>query len=118
MSGLVFENMEVGLKGAVRHFTLWQPAPDGRPGFNELECVLLDEEPPYDLLKDIPVQQFKSLHLPPVYTGREPDYDPSNDTFLDVYLFNHRISEKRPGMEPRDVFENEGIPVFSPSPLV
>lgn len=92
VSELAFENMELCLKATTRNPGLWRPYMEDKPGFNELECVMVDEEPQFDLLKDVPVQQFKYLHLPPEYTGDEPDYDESDDTFLDIYMFNYRVS--------------------------
>lgn len=89
ISELVFENMEACLNATIRRPELWTSGSEGRPGFRELECVLLDEEPQYNLLKDIPVQQYKYINFPGRYTpGIMLDTD-CDDTFLDIYMFNY-----------------------------
>lgn len=91
VSELTFEDFTLCVKATMRNPELWGPAPEDKPGFNELECVMVDEEPQFDLLKDVPVQQFKYLHLPVQYTAEPPDYDESDDTFIDLYMFNYRV---------------------------
>lgn len=87
---LVFADKETCLNATVRDQTgLWAHGVEGHPGFRELECALLDEEPQYDLLKDIPVQQYKYINYPGRYTpGRIMD-DDADDVIMDVYLFNY-----------------------------
>ncbi|MDD5190146.1 MAG: hypothetical protein PHE50_03785 [Dehalococcoidales bacterium] len=89
MSELVFENMDMCLKSTVHNPVLWSPA-TGQPGFNEFECMMLNEAPQYNLLQDVPVQQFKYMSNPAVFTGA-PEYDESEDTFIDVYMLNYRV---------------------------
>lgn len=91
MTELVFENMELCLNGTVRNPGLWA-AGSGSLGFRELECIMLDEEPQYDLLRDVPVQQYKYAAVPPKYTPGKMMEDDSDDVILDVYMFNY--SEK------------------------
>jgi hypothetical protein len=91
MSELVFQNLELCLNATIRNLKLWSPNPDERQGFNEFESVILDEEPQYDLLKDIPVQQFQSVALRPKFIGGPPEYDEEDDTFMDIYMFNYKV---------------------------
>jgi len=91
VSELTFENIEFCLNATTRNPKLWAPSSEDKPGFNELECAIVDEEPQYDLLKDVPVQQFKYLSQPPEFSG-EPEYDESDDTFLDIYMLNYSVS--------------------------
>jgi len=91
MSELVFDNLELCLKGTTRNPKLWASAPEGKPGFNEFECVILDEKPQYDMVKDVPVQQYKYIPTPPNYVGGAPEYDDEGDSFMDIYMFNYRV---------------------------
>ncbi|MDC3343960.1 hypothetical protein OAW22_06990, partial [Pseudomonadales bacterium] len=91
MSELVFENLELCLNGTTRDNTLWTPASESVPGFNEMDCVILDEEPQYDLVRDVPVQQYKYFAIQPKYVGGHPEYDDSDDVFMDIYMFNYKV---------------------------
>jgi hypothetical protein len=89
LTELVFEDMESCLNGTIRNPELWASGTEGHPGFRELECVLLDEEPQYDLLKDIPVQQYKYINYPGRYTHGKMMDDDADDVIMDVYMFNY-----------------------------
>lgn len=89
VSELAFENLEYALHATTRNPGLWALGAD-KAGFREIESILLDEEPQYDLLKDVPVQQYKYMQVPPKYTG-EPEVDQSDDNFLDIYMFNYKV---------------------------
>lgn len=89
LTELVFTDMESCLDATLRNPGLWAGGVTGRPGFRELECALLDEEPQYDLLRDIPVQQYKYINFPGRYTsGKMLDTD-DDDVIMDVYMFNY-----------------------------
>lgn len=89
LSEVVFEDMESCLNATVRAPELWQSGVQGVPGFRELECVMLDEQPQYDLLKDVPVQQYKYLSNPAKYTKGKMVDDDSDDVVMDIYMFNY-----------------------------
>jgi hypothetical protein len=86
LSEICFENLEMCLKATTRNPQLWSA-----PGFREIECAILDEEPQFDLLKDVPVQQYKHAHLLPKFVGGDPEFDESDDTFMDVYMLNYKV---------------------------
>ncbi len=89
LSELVFKDMESCLAATVGNPDFWRSGAQGVPGFRELECVMLDEKPQYDLLRDIPVQQYKYINHPGRYTpGTMLDTD-RDDTFMDIYMFNY-----------------------------
>ncbi len=89
LSELVFQDMESCLNATVRNPAAWATGTEGKPGFRELECALLDEAPQYDLLKDVPVQQYKFISNPAKYTrGKMVDGD-TDDVVMDVYMFNY-----------------------------
>jgi hypothetical protein len=91
MTELAFENLELCLNATTRNPKLWTPAKEGTAGFNEVECVILDEEPQYNLVQDVPVQQYKYFAMQPKYTGGEPAYDDSDDVIMDIYMFNYSV---------------------------
>lgn len=89
LSEIVFQDMESCLNATVRNPDFWAIGAEGKPGFRELECMMLDEEPQYDLVKDIPVQQYKYINNPAKYTkGKMVDGD-IDDVVMDVYMFNY-----------------------------
>lgn len=92
MSELVFENMALCQQATIKNASLWISASRGKLGFGEFECVFLDEEPQFDLTKDIPVQQYKYIGFPARYAGGEPVYEDNDDEIMDVYMFNYRVS--------------------------
>lgn len=89
ISEVEFENLDTCLNATVRMPELWQKGAVDKPGFAELECVVMDLPPQYDLLKDIPVQQYKYINHPGRYTpGKMLDVD-EDDVIMDVYMFNY-----------------------------
>ena len=91
MSEIVFQNLEFCLNATIFNPKLWLVNQDKSPGFNEFECVVLDEEPQYNLLKDIPVQQYQYTALRAKFIGGPPEYYEEDDTFMDVYIFNYKV---------------------------
>lgn len=89
ISEVVFESFEACLNATVRTPSLWKSGAEDTPGFRELECVIMDVPPQYDLLKDIPVQQYKYINHPGRYTpGKMLDRD-EDDVIMDIYMFNY-----------------------------
>ncbi len=62
-SELVFASKEQGLKAIRENVHLWAVAEKGEVGFNEVECVFLEEEPQYNLLRDAPPEHYKYMTL-------------------------------------------------------
>jgi hypothetical protein len=91
LSELVFQNVELCLNATTRNPKLWTPAVEGKLGFNEIECVILDEDPQYNLVRAVPVQQYKYFAMQPKYIGGAPEYDDQNDVFMDIYMFNYKV---------------------------
>jgi len=91
MSELAFENMVACRQATLANLRLWTPSSKGVPGFGELECVILDEEPQYDLLRDVPAEQYKYMALPLKYSGGAPELEDTEDTIIDVYMFNYGV---------------------------
>ena len=90
MTEVVFDNLENCRKATVENPGFWSKTAAGAVGFNELECVFLNMDCQYDLLKEIPVQQYKYINHPARYTaGVVVDALPFDDTFLDIYMFNY-----------------------------
>ncbi len=89
LTELLFDDMQHALAATVEQSEFWAISESGN-GFAELECVFLDEQPQYDLLKDVPVQQYKYINHPGRYTaGVVVDALDLDDTFLDIYMFNY-----------------------------
>lgn len=66
---------------------LWNPAPKGRPGFGEFECMLIGEEPEFDLLRDAPPQHYKYMTLQLWWPKGRPEVDEDEEIFIDSYCF-------------------------------
>lgn len=89
ISEVVFEDLESCLNATVKNLTLWTKGVEGKAGFRELECTIMDLPPQYNLLKDVPVQQFKYINHPGRYTaGKMIDGD-DDDVIMDIYMFNY-----------------------------
>jgi hypothetical protein len=91
MSELVFENMALARQATLGDPSLWAEASERKPGFGEFACVFLEEEPQYDLIKDMPVQQCKYAALPLKFSGGEHQYEDGEDALILVYLFNYCV---------------------------
>jgi len=87
---LYFETLAEGLKAVLGNTKLWTPSLEGEPGFRESECMFLDEEPQYDLMRDVPVQQYKYMGKPLKFSGAEPEWVDDEDFLHWVYFFNYR----------------------------
>jgi len=87
---LYFETLAEGLKIVQNNAILWAPSLESEPGFRESECMFLDEEPQYDFLRDVPIQQYKYMNNPLNFTGGDPEWVDDDDFLYWVYFFNYR----------------------------
>ncbi|MBT4161010.1 MAG: hypothetical protein HOC70_10435 [Gammaproteobacteria bacterium] len=92
MTELVFENMALAQQATLGNPSLWAAASAGETGFGEFECAFLDEQPQFDLIKDMPVQQYKYAALPLKFSGGEHQYEEGEDALILVYMFNYCVS--------------------------
>jgi hypothetical protein len=86
---LCFDNFEAWQSAYKSAPQLWTPATGGRPGFREFECMFLDEEPQYDLLRDAPQQHYKYMTLRLWWPKGEPLADEAEEIFIDSYCFSY-----------------------------
>jgi hypothetical protein len=84
-SELWFEDLEAGLKALKSNPSLWAPSQKGTPGFGEFECMLLEEEPQYNLLRDAPPQHYKYMTLQLWWPKGKPEVDENAEIFIDSY---------------------------------
>jgi hypothetical protein len=89
-SDLYFETLAEGFKAVLGNPDLWTPSPEGEPGFREFECMFLEEEPQYDLMRDVPVQQYKYMGNPLRFSGAEPEWVDNYENNYDVFFHNYR----------------------------
>lgn len=90
MTEVLFDNLEDAKAATIENGNFWKLCGAGEIGFREFECVFLDVEPQYDLLKDIPVQQYQNINHPGRYTpGVNLDSMNMDDTYFDIYMFNY-----------------------------
>ena len=92
MSELAFENMALAQQATLGNASLWSAASAGEPGFGEFACIFLDEQPQFDLTRDVPVQQYKYAALPLKFSGGEHQYEDGEDAIILVYMFNYSVS--------------------------
>jgi hypothetical protein len=82
---LCFENLEAWQAAYRSAPQLWNPAAEGKPGFREFECMFLDEEPQFDLLRDAPPQHYKYMTLQLEWPKGRPAIDEDEEIFIDSY---------------------------------
>jgi len=82
-----FENDEQGIRAVMGSLQLWTPSAKGVPGFRELECMFLAEEPEFNLLQDAPHQQYKYMTLPLCWPQGRPHVEDNEAMFIDCYCF-------------------------------
>jgi hypothetical protein len=92
---LYFDTLDEGRNAILGQPDIWTPAPEGEAGFGEFECMFIEDKPQFDLLRDVPVQQYRYLGNPLNFTGGEPQWLDDDDALLWIYFFNYRsdISE-------------------------
>jgi hypothetical protein len=66
---------------------LWTPARERSVGFGPFECMFLEEEPQYDLLRDAPPQHYKYMSLQLEWPKGAPEIDYDAEIFIDSYCF-------------------------------
>jgi len=88
-SELCFEDLEAGLQALKANPSLWAPSKQGVLGFREFECMFLEEEPQYDLLRDAPNQHYKYMTLPLWWPKGRPVVDENAEIFIDSYCISY-----------------------------
>ena len=86
---LCFENFEAWQSAYRSAPELWTPAAPGKLGFGEFECMFLNEEPEFDLLRDAPQQQYKYMTLQLWWPKGRPVIDEDEEIFIDSYCFSY-----------------------------
>lgn len=132
---LCFGDLATALKAVMGNPTLWMPSKEGTPGFREFECMFLDEEPEYDLLRDVPPQQYKYITMPLCWPKGRPEVDETEEIFIDSYcvawgppvsiadaedwyLGHHtREGKQLPGMKHYKTWKTIRVPEKPSSPL-
>ncbi len=66
---------------------LWTPGRERAAGFGPFECMFLEEEPQYDLLRDAPPQHYKYMSLQLEWPKGPPEIDYDAEIFIDSYCF-------------------------------
>ncbi len=89
-SELCFDTLEAGLEALKANPSLWTPSEEGAPGFMEFECMFLNEESEFNLLQDVPQQQYKYITLPLWWPKGRPEVDDTADIFIDSYCISYR----------------------------
>lgn len=94
-SELIFNDIQAWHHAITLDPGLWMPSKEGKPGFREFECMLLQEEPQFDLLRDAPPQQYKYMTLPLWWPAGRPKVDINAEIFIDSYCiqYNPKFSE-------------------------
>ena len=87
---LCFEDVETALEALRVSRLLWIPSKEGMPGFREFECMFLEEQPQFDLLRDAPPQHYKYMTLPLWWPKGRPEVDETADIFIDSYCLTYR----------------------------
>ena len=86
---LTFSNLTDAMTAISRASELWVPAKNGVPGIGQIESMFLPEEPQYDLLRDVPPEQYKYMSLPLAWSGERPHVNPQEDFFVNSYCFSY-----------------------------
>jgi hypothetical protein len=89
-SELFFEDVNSATHALASDAALWAKAEGNAPGFREFECMLLPEQPQYDLLRDAPPQHYKYMTLPLWWPNGAPEPDDTAEIFIDSYCIAYR----------------------------
>lgn len=84
---LCFDDLEGWRRAYASGPELWKPAAEGKAGFGEFECMFLNEEPEFDLLRDAPPQHYKYMTLQLWWPRGTPLIDETEEIFIDSYCF-------------------------------
>lgn len=93
-SELCFDTLEAWRHAYRSAPELWHGSHQGHPGFGEFECMFLDEEPEFDLIRDAPPPHYKYMTLQLWWPKGKPAVDDDEEIFIDSYCFSYapRIS--------------------------
>ena len=134
-SELCFEDVDSALQALKGNAALWAPSVAGTPGFREFECMLLGEEPEYNLLQDAPPQHYKYMPLQLEWPKGPPEVDDTAEIFVlsyclsyspdvtfaqgeDWYLGHHtREGKQLPGMKHYRTWRTRHVAEDLPAPL-
>jgi hypothetical protein len=86
---LCFEDTKTGINSVMVNPGLWSPSHKGVPGFREFECMFLNEEPEFNLLRDAPPQHYKYMTLPLWWPKGKPQVDENEEIFIDSYCLRY-----------------------------
>ncbi|MGH8598233.1 MAG: hypothetical protein ACREXT_16390 [Gammaproteobacteria bacterium] len=84
---LCFDDIDAWQRAFKAAPQLWNRAQAGKPGFGEFECMLLHEQPEFDLLRDAPPQHYKYISLQLWWPKGRPESDEAEEIFIDSYCF-------------------------------
>lgn len=88
-SELWFDDLDTASAAVRDNYSLWEPARPGEPGFGQVECLFLDEEPQYNLLKDVPAQHYRYITLPLNWPQGAPEVDEDAEIFINTYCISY-----------------------------
>ena len=88
-SELCFEDVGAALNALKSSPALWIPSAAGTPGFREFECMLLGEEPEYNMLRDALPQHYKYMTLPLWWPKGAPEVDDNAEIFINSYCISY-----------------------------
>jgi len=90
-SDLWFEDHAAWLEAYKANPGLWTPSQEGVPGFREFDCMLLDEEPQYNLLRNTPPEHYKYIGMPMIWRGGSaPEVEERDDFVIYSYWLFYR----------------------------
>ncbi len=89
-SELHFRDLDAALSAVHGNLDLWAPSEPGMPGFREFECMFMNENPEYDLLRDAPPEHYKYMTLPMWWPHGQPVIDEYEEIFIHTYVFSYR----------------------------
>jgi len=98
-SDIYFDTLGDALAATQGNPQLWGSPSAGEPGFSEFECMYIEDEPQFDLLKDVPIQQYKYMGLPLKFSAADPVWLADDDVTWWVYFFNYRSNISLPDQE-------------------
>lgn len=82
---ICFAARDEGIKTILANQQLWKGAEKPEPGFRQIECMLLEEEAEFNLLRDVPYQQYKYMSLPLSWPKGRPEVDEDEELFINSY---------------------------------
>ena len=85
-----FDNLEACRQAVTGNLALWTPSKEGTPGLREIECMFLDKEMQYDLMRDTPPQQYKYMTLPMMWPQGRPEVEVTDETIIYTYFVFYR----------------------------